>query len=251
MLQHQFGMVAAGFGLDHGGHAGRGEPRQQHRGFDLRRCHRRAVEDRQRIARAVERQRQAAAVPARAHPRAHQFQGIEHPPHRPAAQRRVAVEDRRNRAARHRPHHQPAAGAGIAEIERRLRLCESGDPDTVHRPGEIAGSLHPGAQRPHRLGGVEHVLAFEQPRYPGFADRQRAQNQGTVRNRLVAGNADLPGEGAARTGFQRRRVIGKVVGMGQDCVLCAGGRYHMGRAASRSRPGSRKALLTAARQLAK
>ena len=122
MLQHQFGMVAAGLGLDHGGDAGRGQPRQQHRGFDLRRGHRRAVEDRQRIARAVQRQRQPAAFAARADPRAHQFQGIEHPPHRPAAQRGVAVEHRRDRAAGDRPHHQPAAGAGIAEIERSLRL---------------------------------------------------------------------------------------------------------------------------------
>ena len=64
MLQHQFGMVAAGLGLDHGGDAGRGQPRQQHRGLDLRRGHRRAVEDRQRIARAVQRQRQPAALAA-------------------------------------------------------------------------------------------------------------------------------------------------------------------------------------------
>ena len=53
MLQHQFGVVAAGFGLDHGGDARRGQPRQQHRGLDLGRRHRRAVEDRQRIARAM------------------------------------------------------------------------------------------------------------------------------------------------------------------------------------------------------
>ena len=35
MFQHQFGVVAAGFLLDHGGDAGCCEPRQQHRRFDL------------------------------------------------------------------------------------------------------------------------------------------------------------------------------------------------------------------------
>ncbi len=174
MLQHQFGVVAAGLGLDHRGGARRGQPRQQHRGFDLGRRHRRAVEDRQRIARAIERQRQAAALLCGADPRAHQFQRIKHPPHRPAAQRRISVENSRNRAAGDSPHHQPASGTGIAEIERRLRLREPGHTNPVHRPGELTGSLHPCAQRPHRLGGIEHVLALKQARNPGFADRQRA-----------------------------------------------------------------------------
>ena len=40
MLQHQFGMVAACLLLDHGGDAGRSEPRQQHRRLDLGRGHR-------------------------------------------------------------------------------------------------------------------------------------------------------------------------------------------------------------------
>jgi hypothetical protein len=167
MLQHEFGMVAAGLGFDHGGDARRGQPRQQHRGLDLGRGHRRPVEDRQRIARALERQRQAAALPARTNPGAHQFQGIEHPSHRPSPQRGVAVENRRDRAAGHRPHHETAAGAGIAEIERGLRLREPGHANAVHDPGKIAGSFHLGAQRPHRLGGIQDVFALEQARNAG------------------------------------------------------------------------------------
>ena len=227
--------------------AGRRQPRQQHRGLDLGRGHRRAVQDRQRIARALQRQRQAAALTAGDDPGAHQFQRIDDPPHRPRAQRGIAVEDGRDRAAGHGPHHQPAAGAGIAEIERSLRLREPGDADPAHDPRERAGSLHLRAQRPHRFGGIEHVFALEQARNPGFADRQRAQDQGAVGNRLVAGNADFSGQGAAGAGFERRGLVG----LGQDCVLCAGGRYHMGRAASRHCRNARTALLTGPRQLAK
>ena len=89
------------------------------------RGHRRAVQDRQRIARALQRQRQAAAFAAGHDPGAHQFQGIHNPPHRPGAQRGVAVEHGRDRAAGDSSHHQPAAGAGIAEIE---RICGCANP---------------------------------------------------------------------------------------------------------------------------
>ena len=60
--EQPLGVVAARFALDHGGLARRGEARQQHRRFDLRRRHRRAIDDRDRIARAVERDRQPAAL---------------------------------------------------------------------------------------------------------------------------------------------------------------------------------------------
>ena len=75
--------------------------------------------------------------------------------------------------------------------------------DAAYRPGKLTGPLHPGAQRPHRFGGIEHVLALEQAGNPGFADRQRAEDQGTVRNRLVAGNANFSGQGPAGAGFKR------------------------------------------------
>ena len=143
MLQHQLGMVAAGLGLDHGGDAGRGQPRQQHRGLDLGRGHRRAVEDRQRIARALQRQRQPAALGAGDDLAPINSSGSSDPPHRPRAQRGVAVEDRRDRAAGHRPHHQPAAGAGIAEIERRLRLREPADADARARARRTRRSAPP------------------------------------------------------------------------------------------------------------
>src|ERR1700716_1921899 len=134
-----------------------------------------------------------------------QFEGIQDPPHRTGAERGVAIKNRRNRAAGHRPHHQPASGAGIAEIERGGRLGEARDTDAADRPGKRAGTLDLGAQRLHRFGGIKDVFALKQARNPGFADRKRTQDEGPVGNRLVAGNADFTGQGAAGAGFQRGR----------------------------------------------
>ena len=76
------------------------------------------------------------------------------------------------------PMHQPAAGAGIAEIERAGRLGEAGDADAVgraRRRRRVRSTWAPSARM--RLRGVEHVLAFEQAGDPGLADRERAENQ--------------------------------------------------------------------------
>ena len=53
MREQLLGVVAARLALDHGGLARRRERRQQHRRLDLRRRHRRAVDDRDRVARAL------------------------------------------------------------------------------------------------------------------------------------------------------------------------------------------------------
>ena len=59
----------------------------------------------------------------------------------------------------------------------------------MHAPGALARALDRGAERAHGLAGVDDVLAFEQAGDRGLADRQRAENQGAVRDRLVAGHA--------------------------------------------------------------
>ncbi len=80
---------------------------------------------------------------------------------------------------------------------------EAADADAVHAPGAFAGALDRGAQRAHGLAGVEHVLAFEQAGDAGLADRQRAEDQGAVRDRLVAGHAHAALERARAAGGQR------------------------------------------------
>src|SRR6185312_7741872 len=116
-------------------------------------------------------------------------------------------------------------GAGIAEIERNSWLREAGHADTLDDPGEITPPLDARTERAHRFGGIEHVLALEQPGNSGFADRERAQDQGPVRNGLVAGNTHLAAQRATGAGFD----WGGVVRLGQHC----GGRYHREGAASR------------------
>ena len=132
------GVVARRLGLDHHGFARRREPREQHRGLELRGGGRRRIDDRDRVARTRQGQRQPPAVRDADRPRAHPLERIEHAPLRARAQRGIAIERRGDRAARHGPDHQPAAGAGIAEIERLCRLREARDADPVHAPGALA-----------------------------------------------------------------------------------------------------------------
>ena len=229
MLQHQFGMVAAGLGLDHGGDPGAASPANST--ADL--IWAEATGVRYRIGSGS---RAPCSVSGSRPPsplattlRAHQFQGIEHPPHRPGAQRASPSKT----AAIGQPATAPITSRQpVPELPKSSGACGSANPadaDTAHDPREIACPLHLGAQRLHRFGGIEHVFALEQARYPGFADRQRAQDQGAVRNRLVAGNTYFSGEGAAGAGFKR----GRLVRLGQDCVLCA--------AAGTTRPALRHA----------
>ena len=150
-------------------------PAKQRRRLQLRRRNRRLEHDRHRIARARERQRQAA-VRRSERARADALQRIEHALHRPAAQRSIAVERRRNRAAGDGAERKPAAGSGIAEIECICRLGKAADADAMDQPLPLAGALDAGAKRLQGLRRVKDVLAFEQAADPGLADRERAEN---------------------------------------------------------------------------
>src|SRR5262249_39460848 len=197
------GVVAARLGLADGGFAGCGKASEQHRRLDLRRRHRRAIDDGYGIARAGERERQQPAVGHARGMRPHQREGIEDALHRPLAQAGIAVEGRGDGTAADRSHDQTAAGAGIAEVEHAMRFAEAPDADAVNAPLAFGHALALGAQRAHRLAGVEYVLAFEQPGYAGLPDRERAEDEGAVRDRLVAGHARAALEGARAAGGER------------------------------------------------
>ena len=110
-----------------------------------------------------------------------------------AAQRGVAVESRRDRAAGDRPHHQSAAGTGIAKIEWKPGAARKPTTPKPRAPTrQIPRSTPRRAQRPHRLGGIQHVFALA-GRKCGFDRPPAPQNKGPMRNRFVAGNTDLPG----------------------------------------------------------
>src|SRR5262249_4758281 len=97
-----------------------------------------------------------------------------------------------------------AAGAGIAEVKHAMRFAEAPDADAVNAPLAFGHALDLGAQRARRLAGVEYVLAFEQPGDAGLPDRERAEDEGAVRDRLVAGHTRAALEGARAAGGQRR-----------------------------------------------
>ena len=206
MLQHQFGVVAAGFLLDHGGDAGRGEPRQQHRRLDLGGGHRGPVQDRhadrgRRAASAAggrlpwPRRSWRPSVPgdrgsaasggsaARRRRRKPPLSGSRPPPPSPAGSR---CRNCRNRAGR---------PAGRSRPRRR--------PATDQANGPVRSTLAPSACID--LAVLRTSSPSSRPEIRGFADRKRPQDEGAVRNRLVAGNADFAGQGAAGAGFQRGR----------------------------------------------
>ena len=189
MREQPLGVVAARFALDHDGFARRREPGQQHRRLDLGRGHRRAIDDRDRIARARERDRQPAAVAALTACAPISATGSRirciGRLRRLASPSKVAVMGQPATAPMTRRQPVPE----LPKSSTPSRRAEAADADAVDAPGALAGPLDRGAQRPHGLGGVDHVLAFEQPGDAGLADRERAEDQGAVRDRLVAGHA--------------------------------------------------------------
>ena len=208
MFEQSLGVIARRFGFDHGGLARRGKTREQHRRLELRRRHRRFVGDRQRIGGALQRQRQTVAVGRRDDARAHLLQRIEHPPHRPRPQRRIAVEGGGDPASRYRADRQPAAGAGIAEIQGARRLGKAADTDAVNAPAALARPFDLGAERPHGGGGVEDIFALQKTADGGLADRHRPQNKGAVRDRFVARHADTALERAPTASGKGRQLRG-------------------------------------------
>ena len=147
----------------------------------------------QRLGGAGDRQRQTAAL-ARDDAGADAAQRLGGARHRPAAQRGVAGEEDGDGMAGDDAHEEPRAGAGIAEIDDVLRLYEAADPDAVDMPAPRRLAVDLGAERAHRLGGAQHVLALEQAADMGAPDGERAQHQRAMRDRLVAGHADPAGE---------------------------------------------------------
>ena len=97
--------------------------------------------------------------------RAHLRQRLDHPRHRPAAQRCVAGEEAGEGMRR---DQRPSAAA------RRCRHCRdrarssgsasAADADAVHAPGAVGARARSAAERAHGRGGAQHVLAFEQAR---------------------------------------------------------------------------------------
>ena len=135
----------------------------------------RAIFDWRGIAGALQHNRTAPAFGLGQDLRPHEPQRIEDAPHRPLAQRGVAVEGRGDSVAADDAHHQPAAGAGVAEIERFARGQERAEAGSANSPCARRETLDDGAERLASLAGPEHVVALEQPLDFGLAAGQEAQ----------------------------------------------------------------------------
>ena len=72
-------------------------------------------------------------------------------------------------------HHQPAAGAGVAEIERFARRGKRAEPRPTNSPLARRETLDLSAQRLARLAGAKHVVALKQPFHFRFAAGQQAK----------------------------------------------------------------------------
>ena len=157
-----------------------------------------------RLGRSLEQDRTASALALFEHLRAHQDQRIENAAHRPFPQRGVAIETRRDAVPADDAHHQARAGAGIAEIQRFARLQQRAEARAQNAPATLAEPFDLRAKRRAGAAGMQHVLAFEQPLDPRFADAQQAEQEGAMRNAFIAGRAGAATQGAAafrRQGF--------------------------------------------------
>ena len=156
MLQQALGVVAARLGFDDGRFARRGKSGEQHRRLDLRRGHRRAIDDRDRIARAGERDRQPSAVGHAERARARSARAD-----RGSASSAAGAGWRRRR--RSRVMGQPATAPmtrrqPVPELPKSStpsRRAKAADADAVDAPGALAHALDRGAERAHRVGGID------------------------------------------------------------------------------------------------
>ena len=204
MSQHLLGMVARGFRFDHRGCARRVEAGEKHGRFDLRRGDRGAIFDRGRIAGSLEHDRTAPAFGLGENLCAHEPQRIKDAPHRPLAQRGVAVEGRGDAIAADDSHHQPRAGAGVAEVERFTRRQNRAEPWAANPPTAGPRALDDRAERLAGLAGPHHVVAFEQPFDLRFSAGQEAKQKGAMGDRFVARRPDPAFERPCAHGAERR-----------------------------------------------
>ncbi len=131
------------------------------------------------------------------------LQRIEDAPHRALAKRGVAVEGRLDRVAADDAHHQPRAGARVAEIEDRPGLEKRAEARPMDAPaaGSTADDL--GAELAAGLAGAQHVLALQQAVDLDAAARQQPEKEGAVRDRFVARRPHAAGQRAAPAAGER------------------------------------------------
>ena len=101
-------------------------------------------------------------------------------------------------------HHQPRAGAGIAEIEGLGGLQQRAEPGAPDAPAPVGMAHDLRAELAAGLRGAQHVLAFEKPFDLRFADGEQAEDQRAMRNGFIAGRAHAARKRPGSMGAERR-----------------------------------------------
>ena len=132
---------------------------------------------------------------------------LENAPHRPLAQRGVAVEGGGDAVPAHHAHHQPRAGAGVAEVEhvgrsRRGRRCPTPGCASRRRPGappprQARGRRPRCAARRRPPAGPRRVVSPTLSR-PKISARCEIDLSPGTRSAAAQGPATAGGEGPRR-----------------------------------------------------
>ena len=77
------------------------------------------------------------------------------------------------------------------------------DADADNMPAARALARDRRTKRPAGLRGAKHILAFQKAFHAGFANREQSEDHGTVRDRLVAGDANPSPQGRSRVAGNR------------------------------------------------
>ena len=184
--EHAFAVVAGGMRLAHVGLAIRVQAGQQQRGFHLRACDRQAGVDALQRPSAADAQRRAAAIGF--DQRAHRRQRLDHPPHRPLRQGRVADQHAVEALPGQQPGQQPHRGAGIAAVQRFGRWLQAVQAHAMHDAHAIGWGVDLYAEPAEDRGGGAGVLALKEALDAGHALGDRAKHDRAMRHRLVAGH---------------------------------------------------------------
>ena len=128
---------------------------------------------------------------------AHRGQGLHHAGHGPGAQGDVSGQYRIEGLPRQQAGQQAYAGAGVAQIERRRRRLQPVQTNAVDQQLAVVRTVdgHTHGAKGRHCG--QRILALEKAADPRGALRQRAEHNGPVRYRLVAGDPHLTGDGTA------------------------------------------------------
>ncbi len=193
--QHPLRVVAGRERLAHRRRSRGGQPGQQHARFHLGARNGRDVLDAAQGRRPRDRKRrEGCARPA--HDRgAHRRQGCSDARHRAAAKGRIPVEDPEARQAREDSRHQAKGRPGVPAVQDALRLGQAAAAGRRHQVVDGAGiTAQPrqgGPERSCDVRGCLHVAAVTGARDPALAGREQREQERTVADRLVAGQAQL------------------------------------------------------------